>query len=221
VPVVVHPTQSLTSRVTEIDDHDPPERVTGTAHLVDDRETYAEYVAMLAEDQEAAEQAARAERAPATETSGSTPTMDELGLDPRSERDCDVYASYLESEAERQMIRDDAERAEAEGDVSVFGDTWLLTLLAPASSKEQREFALLVLREQDRDRRDFSRRAPLALARSPSRVGARRREHRARTSRRVRTRSGSRGDPPDDPDQPPGVELEPAVGGRLGVKEAA
>jgi hypothetical protein len=181
----------------------------------DEAGVYAEYVAMWTREQLAAEQAAREERAPATETSGSTPTMEELGLDPRCEAHCEMYDGYLMAEEdaaiERELAEEDAAVAEAECEMMVadveraeaageepFPDWALLTALSPGARPEHREFAALVLQEHARDREDFSLRVPLTLARSPSRVGPRRREHRARPSRRVRIRSGSRGDPPDD-----------------------
>jgi len=159
----------------------------------DDRAVYAEYVAMLAEDARNQEQAARdqSRTSPVTEAS-EPPSMESLGLDPSSEFDCEAYAGFLEGEAEAEAaIPLDMELSSA------------FVVMDTKARPEQRQLAAAYLRVLAQDRAYFRTTTPMIRNTIRPKTGRARRRA-APVRRRVRVRSGSRGDPPresdDDPD---------------------
>jgi hypothetical protein len=111
------------------------------------------------------------------------------------------------------------EKGDAEQLVAIIGedglreelssaDEWAASIDAEGDA-ELREWLLSIRSKVSRMRSQLSRLAPM-------RSRARPRASRARRGRRTRVRSGSRGDPPDDPDEDP-PDLGRAARGRLGL----
>jgi hypothetical protein len=131
--------------------------------------------------------------------------MEELGLDPRSEFDCEVYAGHLdqliEGEIEREIAQDEAGIAAQDIADQVVLDAIDRAGVAPP--KEAERIVAEARRVADTylaDRLPARWRVTLAPCLM---VRARRREPRTPPARRARIRSGSRGDPPPDPDDDP------------------
>jgi hypothetical protein len=127
---------------------------------------------------------------PDRQASAEPPSMEELGLDPRSERDCEAYAGHLEAKAEDEVA------IPLEMELSS-----VVTLMNPTAPQEQREFAAAYLRVVAYDRKQVST-TPIAWSRPRPRRGRAPRRA-SRSQRRVRARSGSRGDPSRSTDDDP------------------
>jgi hypothetical protein len=172
----------------------PPE-VEGELHPADDARSYAEWVAIWQEEQAAQERQEVAEQENAPELS-SPPTMEELGLNPRSLDDCEAYSWYLidhpleVQDIADQVVLDAIERAEQIAD---SGEAARVVAEGHRAADEYVARHVPWLRSRPR-LAPLHRRAP------------RPRERRTQPRpRRVRIRSGSRGDPPpgsQDDDDP-------------------
>jgi hypothetical protein len=161
---------------------DPPEGERAL-HPADDLQTYAEWVAIWQEEQTARERREVAEQEDAPE---------------RRYLDPEMQAAIEDAELEL------AEREEGGWFPLTMELQSALTLRNPRAPRQQREMASAYLRVVAYDRKIFAARPIRWRRRAPQRGRAPDRRARSPRQRRVRIRSGSRGDPPgssgeDDP----------------------
>jgi hypothetical protein len=150
-------------------------------------------------------------------------SMESLGLDSRSLADCEIYDAYLMSEEEHAIEREIAEEdaALAAQDIA---DQVVLDATDSASDAPPSDAVAEARRTADAY---LAEHLPPGWGRTTlvacPVVRARKREPLTRrTRRRLRVRSGSRGDPPDgdDPDSEPPLVRGRAARGRPGVEAA-
>ena len=148
--------------------------------------------------------------------------MEELGLNPHDLGHCEAYDSYLEDRAVAYVEREMAEE-EVAVEAQYIADEVVLDAKKRAAFAPPSEAERIVAEARRAADAYLADRLPTGwgrtiLAPCPI-VRARRREPRTRrTRRRLRVRSGSRGDPPDgDPDDEPPLVRGRAGRGRLGV----
>jgi hypothetical protein len=148
--------------------------------------------------------------------------MEALGLNPRNIGHCEAYDSYLEDQAVSEVEQHMAEEEAAIGAQDIADQVVLDAIERAASATDPVQAERIVAEAHRTADAYLAERLRGGLVRAP--VGpfvirARKREPRTRRARRVRIRSGSRGDPPDEGDddeaEPPGraVARPVCVGG--------